>query len=87
MTTIRYVIFFTLFFGLISLFLPVVTELPFGIEPFLIQAVGVIRQLFVCLPILEQPYELFKISIYLLFLYLSFQLLMFFITRGKSKAP
>jgi len=82
--TIKYTGFFLLFALIISQFLPVVSELPYGIETHIATAAGMIRQLFVCVPFLETPYEIFKLSLQLIFYYAMFKVLMFFLTRGQS---
>jgi len=83
-TTIKYIIFFVLFAAMISQFLPVITELPFGIEPLLISALAGFRALIEYVPFLQTPWELFQFTIQLLFYYLMFKIVMLFITRGKS---
>lgn len=83
-TTIKYVIFFVLFAAMISQFLPVVTELPFGADPIVSNAISGFRTLLIYVPFLQTPYELFKLSIQLLFYFLMFKVVMLFITRGKS---
>lgn len=83
-TTIKYVIFFGLLGILISQFLPVVDVLPFGIDDTLVLAIGTLKQISVCMPFLDAPWQVFKLSIQLLFLYALYKVLHMFLTRGKS---
>jgi len=83
-TTIKYIIFLVLFAGLVSLFLPVVTELPFGVGNSLIVGVQMFKTLLVYVPWLQTPYDIFRFSIQLLFGVLMLNIVLMFITRGNS---
>jgi len=86
-TTIKYIIFLVLFAGLISLFLPVVTELPFGVGDSLTIGVGMFKSLLIYVPWLQTPYDIFRFSIQLLFGILMLNIVLLFITRGNSGSP
>jgi len=83
-TTIKYIIFIVLFGMIISLFLPVVTELPFGLDGILNTAVGMFKSLLIVVPWLQTPYEIFLLSIQLLFGLVMLNVALMFITRGNS---
>jgi len=82
--TIKYLIFIGLFTALLSLTFPAVTQLPFGLDAILVNAVGGAKALIYYVPFLQVPWQLFQFTLQLAFYFLMFWVIMLFITSGGS---